>query len=215
MSAKHYCAVLAAMLMGCANSTPRQEDLATTHLSVVSVVPWDEIKDKLSPNFKTLKGDEALADVLPVTQVGSDRSADVLKIQAQGAVGLQGQAVPKATTPSLPSELLKSDLAAKFAEKIGAMSLQSDPILARQLATALVQETAMLNTYIENAALRKDYVPYVVRLQVSVIPSRRPRAPATRRTRRTPRPARRLSSSSRAGTWTCRSRTCHPPGASR
>lgn len=39
------------------------------------------------------------------------------------------------------------------------------------LATALLQEVQLLNRYVENAVTRKGYVPFVVRLRVSLMPS--------------------------------------------
>jgi hypothetical protein len=45
-----------------------------------------------------------------------------------------------------------------------------DPMLEYAAATALYQEVKLLNRYVADAALRRDYRAYVVRLQMSVVP---------------------------------------------
>jgi hypothetical protein len=45
-----------------------------------------------------------------------------------------------------------------------------DPMLEYAAATALYQEVKLLNRYVADAALRRDYCAYVVRLQMSVVP---------------------------------------------
>ena len=51
--------------------------------------------------------------------------------------------------------------------------LGMDPMMRYWAATALFQEVQLLNKYIEHAAIGEGYEPYVVRLQVNVIPSAR------------------------------------------
>jgi hypothetical protein len=45
-----------------------------------------------------------------------------------------------------------------------------DPMLVYTAATALYQEVKLLNRYVTDAALKWNYVPYIVRVQLSVIP---------------------------------------------
>ena len=47
---------------------------------------------------------------------------------------------------------------------------EDDPMLEYLAATALYQEVQLLNRYIKDASLRRDYQPYVVRLQINVTP---------------------------------------------
>jgi hypothetical protein len=46
-----------------------------------------------------------------------------------------------------------------------------DPLLTYEAATAVYQEIELLNTYVKDAVQRYGYVPYVARLQVSVVPT--------------------------------------------
>jgi len=48
-----------------------------------------------------------------------------------------------------------------------------DPMMLYWAATALYQEVQLLNRYIKDAALRDGYTPYVVRLQISLMPKAR------------------------------------------
>lgn len=48
-----------------------------------------------------------------------------------------------------------------------------DPMMQYWAATALYQEVQLINRYMKDAALDSDYVPYVVRLQVSIVPRHR------------------------------------------
>ncbi|MFH1843649.1 MAG: hypothetical protein ABIF77_10640 [bacterium] len=48
-----------------------------------------------------------------------------------------------------------------------------DPMMLYWAATALYQEVQLLNRYIKDAALRDGYKPYVVRLQISLMPKAR------------------------------------------
>lgn len=49
-------------------------------------------------------------------------------------------------------------------------TVQMDPIMTYQAATAIYEEVQLLNTYLTDAALAHDYKPYLVRVQVSVVP---------------------------------------------
>jgi hypothetical protein len=48
-----------------------------------------------------------------------------------------------------------------------------DPQLKHALATAYYQEVQLLNHYVNNAATREGYTPYVVRIQVTLMPTAR------------------------------------------
>lgn len=52
-------------------------------------------------------------------------------------------------------------------------SPKSDAMLRYWAAAALFQEVNLINRYVKDAAIADDYVPYVVRLQVSIMPRKR------------------------------------------
>lgn len=76
--------------------------------------------------------------------------------------------VPTPTLPSgVPSALGLPGIGVAD-EKIG-----DDPFLRYGAATALFQEAALLDQYVKNAAKRTGYVPYLVRMQLSVLAHKR------------------------------------------
>jgi len=87
-----------------------------------------------------------------------------------------GQSTTQTTTTqrgpgSLPANLLPAaTLPNAAATVVPSGTVVADPLLAYTAATAIYQEIQMLNSYIEDAALRYGYVPYLARVQVSVQP---------------------------------------------
>lgn len=72
---------------------------------------------------------------------------------------------------TLPPNLLPSSTlpnAAALTAPSG--TVQMDPILTYTAATAIYQEVQLLNAYVKDAVLRYGYVPYLARVQVSVVP---------------------------------------------
>lgn len=97
---------------------------------------------------------------------GSGTSGD-----ASGGKGSGSSTTPSTSGSGTPSAASASPTLPS-ANGIPAPSgtVQNDAILAYTAATAIYQEVQLLNRYIQDAALRYGYVPYVARIQVSVIP---------------------------------------------
>src|SRR5690349_6498859 len=55
------------------NEASRQEDVASTHVAVISVAPWSQFRDAVQPVFK-LSADDALNKVVPTTAVFDERA---------------------------------------------------------------------------------------------------------------------------------------------
>jgi len=70
-----------------------------------------------------------------------------------------------AAGPNEESESSKKSHASKGGQAVG-----MDPMLEYAAATAFFQEVKLLNRYVADAALRRDYRAYVVRLQMSIVP---------------------------------------------
>ena len=77
--------------------------------------------------------------------------------------------VPAPTIPALPPALRPT------ANPLDA-AIERDPMVKYAAATALYQEVQLLNRYVRDAALRTNRRPYVVRLQVSILPQLRGQA---------------------------------------
>lgn len=149
-------------------------EAGSVKVSVVSVAPWEDIYTKLRPNFK-LTGDGALAKVLPQTasfnqrqldafaaglSVGStDASADASALVAAGEE--EGDGDGETPLPVIPDALSPNGTLAK------------EPIIEYKAAATLFQEVQLLNEYLEHAVIPKGYRPYLVRLQLAVLPHKR------------------------------------------
>jgi hypothetical protein len=186
------------LLVGCAGKPffqPRetaatQRDAAAINIAVTQVAPWSEYVQALSPNFE-LTASAALTAAIPTTALLEQRLVDAL-VGSVGigtertstaatrtvAVGTDGTetASSTATRTTSPGEI--ADVAAP-----GSPSVQStlafptpppvptsDAMLRYSAATALFQEVQLLNRYVRDAALRTDYVPYIARIQLEVLP---------------------------------------------
>lgn len=170
------------------------------HLAVLSVVPWADFKDKLKPDFE-LKAQEALSAVLPTTQSIDEKLLDAMSLGLQLGlpsttfsrtetmtrdVDTRREATTGTSTSIVDTKTQVSGALPSFSEKdaaggrkltdlpgLATPTIGQDTVLKYQTATALMQEVALLNSYVENAAIRSSSVPYIVRLQLSALPSMR------------------------------------------
>ena len=156
--------MVAWVLGGCDQA---QEELVTTHLSTVAVAPWDNLKDSLKPNFPTQSNVNEQEDVLRITQQSDEQYLQNLQVHAQGGVGI-GTAAMQPTISSSPTAELKQTLSQKD------VNFGYNLVDIRRVEAGIQQETAMLNSSLDYVCLRPEkYDAYVVRLQLSVIPSTR------------------------------------------
>ena len=157
------------------NSRVKQHDqVGSTHVAVLSVTPWADYYGELQPHFE-LSESQALGKVLPSTQQYEDKVIDALAASLQLAAK-PGEAVASTDLPTPPDSPAKDRKASELgtAEKVfDSAKLGTDPMLQHLLATALYQEVKLLNRYIDDANFRAGYVPYIVRLQVGVMPTTR------------------------------------------
>lgn len=180
----------------------KQEEAASSHISVLSVARWEDYAEAFQPTF-ALKPEEALEKAIPATMRLEERMVDALmarlklapptstsssteslakeavttvagetttatstttassnSMQAKGPGDISALTPSEFTTPS-PKDLPGSGLSGTVA---------IDPITRYWAATALYQEVQALNRYIRDAATRSDSMPFVVRLQVSLLP---------------------------------------------
>jgi len=172
----------------------RQADAGTVHVAVLSVAPWEEYVSALQPVFQ-LTVDQALQDVVPQTGTLDESIFRALAASAKIALPTSTQtqsatdstnagtttSTSTSTTSSGPGDLDKvpappSGPASTAAANLAAASttaLGFDPMMRRWAATALYQEVQLLNRYVIDAAVPQRYRPYVVRLQITLMPSAR------------------------------------------
>ncbi|WP_291329224.1 hypothetical protein [Desulfovibrio sp. UCD-KL4C] len=190
-----------AIMLGCYKTLPSryqktaydknyQHKIASTHVSVLTVIPWDEIKDELQPDFKI---DSAEAFKLAIPTTFAEDKLVLKAISAYLKAGLTGSLSSTTATSLKGSEVADSFSESKtksFTQpdisglninhnEAGLMSssenkeLEStiiNPRLRYSAATALYQEVKLLNKYVKYASKRDGYTPYLVRMQVSLNP---------------------------------------------
>ncbi|MHC4451831.1 MAG: hypothetical protein ACYS0E_17120, partial [Planctomycetota bacterium] len=133
--------------------------VGAVHLAVVSLAPWSDYVDSMQPNFQ-LTADEALERVLRVGQLRRRLETD----SAALSVGAR-QGGSEATAPAASARP-----ASRSASELAMGDPKRDAMTDYWAATALYQEVQLLNRYIGDAAIPKGFVPYVVRLQLTLLP---------------------------------------------
>lgn len=145
------------------HTVKKQSDAASVTVSTTLVEHWDDYVEALSPNFTLKDGDAALAKVVPQTMALEDKIWRSFAGKLSVSASLTDDAASEAAVEH--PELRELPGLTDEQRQVG-----QDPMLEYLAATALYQEVQLLNRYINDAALRHDYVPYVVRLQLGVTP---------------------------------------------
>jgi len=153
-----------------------QDEAGTAHVSVLSVAPWEEYIDALQPTFK-MTSDDAVQEAIAGTGVLDEsilRAFSGMLKAAGPTLGTDGQKTPGDASKASPPELgdvPKASENATFAPT--APSVEIEPMMRHSAATALFQEVQLLNRYVRDAAVATGLVPYVVRMQVTLLPNAR------------------------------------------
>ncbi len=134
------------------------QDAVSVRVSAVSVARWEDYVDALQAQF-TLTPEGALALALPQTSLAQSSNASAVAFGAQ-------LGTPTAPASTLPAQTPPSSTG--IAGPTG--TLQSDALTNYNAGNDIYEEVQALNRSIRDGALRYGYVPYVARIQVSVMP---------------------------------------------
>jgi hypothetical protein len=154
------------------HSIETRQQAGTSHVAVVSVIPWESIEAELTPSFE-IDEKSALAQALPITQRVISQMLKSVDIKVQAAIpkpdssGTPSSDTPPSVNPK-PAALGEDG---KQQEPKGELAV--DPILRYQAATSLLQEVRLLNRALKHVAIKKGYKANVVRMQISLLPKRR------------------------------------------
>lgn len=161
---------IAAQVCGCKGTqeffrptrAPDQRAAGSVHVAVLAVAPWSRYEAALQPDFR-LDADEALQHVLRDTASGAESRNRTAGLSAGVTERPEDNGILSApSTDSRNSSWLS-----------GPTVSRSDAMLEYQAATSLYQEVQLLNRSVGDAAIPSGYRPYLVRLQVSLLPHRR------------------------------------------
>lgn len=172
-------------------------EAGSTHVSIQMVAPWEEYVEEMSADFP-MDESTALAKVLPTTltitrkQLNASKFGLKLAPPTSGTTGTIktdiGEDGKETTTSNDEQSKNPGDLSGVTAgdagiggRTVGGLTgfdlskekVAIDPVLQHQVALALKQEVALLNRQVSDAALRDGMAPYLVRMQVSVLPNAR------------------------------------------
>lgn len=139
-----------------------QRDAGAVHVTVLAVAPWSHYVDALQPRFQ-LTADEARNLVIRDTRQQVESS--------QRGVGLGASATQDPNTTGLP-EGPDPMFNSKFtALPVGVEG--PDAMMEYWTANGLYQEVQIMNRVMRDAVIPQGFRPYLVRLQISLIPRRR------------------------------------------
>lgn len=165
-------------------------EAAKVNVSVDAIAPWDEYKDLLTTNFKLTEID-ALNQVVPTTNLQNEQRLDA--IQTLLNISPYTTSVEKSKTETVTDGVLAKSSSKTSTRKPGSAAapepdgvtslltaagfpdalkstVNMDPFLKFQAAQALYQEVKMLNAFLKDAVIVKDYEPYLVRMSVHINP---------------------------------------------
>lgn len=169
-----------------------QEDAGTVQVAVQSVAPFEDYISSLEPQF-SLSTQDALTAALAQTQTEDSQfirellaNASVAlpqitrttskKITADGTTTTTNETLDHESKPGTTGDVKIPDAAVKAADlalPTNNGSVDFDQALKYRAAAALLQEVALLNHYVRDAAVKQGTRPYIVRLLVTVLPSAR------------------------------------------
>ncbi|HYA40440.1 MAG TPA: hypothetical protein VEF34_04010 [Syntrophobacteraceae bacterium] len=156
------------------NIATRFDEAASVHVAVLSVAPWNDYVQALQPSFDLTPSD-ALNISLPSTMAMEEKVLDA--IGSRFKVALPQISTTGSTTAGDTSKIAfePSPAGSRTAAGLPPTAEVSQPTGVDQLlkywaATAIYQEVQMLNRYVKDAAVHEGYTPYLVRLQVSLMP---------------------------------------------
>lgn len=183
------------VLGGCSLRAPMKrfatkEEIGTVHVAVQSIAKFDdEYTDQLQPRFELTAAD-ALNAAVAQTQVsemerfrallaelkaaGDKKTLSTERVTDKGEVTTDK--VTKKRDTGDPSTVGVPDAEERSNDAPDVLTdanVQFDPGLRYRTAAALLQEVALFNRYVRDAAVTRGSVPYVVRLLITVNPSAR------------------------------------------
>jgi hypothetical protein len=168
-----------------------QQEAGEITLSITSVERWERYSPRLAPAFD-LTPQAALDAVLPATSLteqavysgttgglglGLPRTSKEKETVESTSAGTSTTTTTTTTNkgpgslPTLPESAAPDSLLASLPTIPESLkTLGTDPLLRYTAAAALYQEVQLLDAYIRDAAMQRGMTPYVVRLQIGVVP---------------------------------------------
>lgn len=170
------------------------DEVATVTIAPISVSRWDDVYRSLQPSF-AMDPAAALTAANPITQSWDQRIAESLQLSLRAALPTSARTTVDTLTEEtgedsqrsrqqvtteqsgdasvVSAAALPTAAAATLAGLTGDQTFGRDPMLRYLAATAVFQEVNLLNRYVSDAVRPRGAHAYLVRLQLSVVPTRR------------------------------------------
>jgi hypothetical protein len=172
----------------------RQMDAGSAHVAVLAVAPWEDYVSQMQVDLSVSKED-ALDLALPVTSTHEETVINALVVALKAALptSLTSKSEVSKTengTTTTSSETKKEEkpgdiskapdagegfkpTATKEKAKISDKPPAFDPVMRRLNALALFQEAKLLSLRIVDTAVPNDYTPFMLSLQITLMPNAR------------------------------------------
>lgn len=147
---------------------PADRDVASVHVAVQSVAPFEDYIAALQPTFK-MTADDALKSSIAQTRTQGTETLNAFSLDLAVALRQGGVAAPAGETPLAATP--PGTMARTLTPTLPDGKPETDSMILHSAATALMQYVAHLNTYVRDAAIITRTRPYIVRLQVGVLPT--------------------------------------------
>jgi len=152
-------------------SEPRdlyQDDVGGEYISVIGVRSLDSVIDDMQPQFN-LTADAALKEAVPDTLNSSESALSSLNATLQ--LGLLFSPSTSATSP--PNATIPSQIVSPLSILTNLPAAGIDPVLQYRAAASLYEQVKLLNRSLKDIPHFHGFTPYIVTLQVALIPYRR------------------------------------------
>ena len=143
-----------------------QSDAGGEYISIIGVRPLNDVVNELQPQFN-LTADEALQKAVPDTLNSSESSSSSSRFSLQ--VGLMTALLNSVngSNANASSRSAVLNILTNFPFSPG-----MDPALQYKAAASLYEQVVLLNRSLRDIPQFRDYFPYIVTLQISLIPYR-------------------------------------------
>jgi len=179
------------VMIGFSITAEKQQNVGSVHVAVIGVARWSDVASQLQPKF-IFTEENALSKAIPTTLAQYQELLDSIKIalrlapptsattseemiskkdSGEESKTSQSTAEKKAGDVSQTTQI-SATAATRLYDKppFTAAASVYDPIMVYQNALTLYQLVALLNRSIKDAALREGYDPYIVTLQITLMP---------------------------------------------
>jgi hypothetical protein len=168
--------ILPVLVCGCGGGIETVQEAGSTHVAVLSVARWDDYQQAVQPAF-SLTPQQAMDQSVPNIADVEGKLLDTLSASASvtvpGATSASGDS-GSAKGSSSPSSASGNSKSTDGSAPATQPAIGLDPLQHYWAATALWQEVQLINVYVKAAAVdREQFVPYLVRLQVTLLPIKR------------------------------------------